>query len=100
MMHPIIAFVLVLFSSVIANMITPSSIATQFVPRWLHRGLFFVLPSVNLLSESKFFAISSAKLRQTPWTEHVIALGYGLDYALVFLLLAAWAFRRRSLARE
>ncbi len=100
MMHPIFAFVLVLFSGVVANTVAPSSMATQLIPRWLHRGLFFVLPSVNLLSESKFLAISSAKLRQTPWTEHVTALAYGLDYALVFLLFAAWAFRRRSLARE
>jgi hypothetical protein len=27
-------------------------------------------------------------------------LSYGLDYALVFFLLAVWSFRRRSLSRD
>lgn len=100
MMHPILAFVIVLFSSVTANMVTPSSLGAFFLPQWLRQGLFFALPSVNLLSESNFLAISSATVKQTPWTQHFTAIAYGLDYALVFLLLAAWAFRRRSLARE
>jgi ABC-type transport system involved in multi-copper enzyme maturation permease subunit len=100
MMHPIFAFVIVLITSVMANMLAPSSLGAQFLPLWLRRGLFFALPSVNLLSESNFLAITSAKLKQTTWTQHVTALAYGLDYALVCLLLAAWAFRRRSLARE
>lgn len=100
MMHPILAFVIVLFSSVMANMVAPSSLGAFFLPQWLRRGLFFALPSVNLLSESNFLAISSATVKQTPWTQHCTAIAYGLDYALVFLLLAAWSFRRRSLARE
>jgi len=52
-----------------------------------------------LLAESNFLAVNSAKLKPTPWTDHVTALVYGIDYALVFLMLAVWAFRRRSLAR-
>jgi ABC-type transport system involved in multi-copper enzyme maturation permease subunit len=99
-MHPILAFVIVMISSVIANMVVPSSLGLQSLPFWLRRGLFFVLPSVNLLSESKFLAITSASLKQTPWTQHLTAIAYGLDYALLWLLLAASAFRRRSLSRE
>lgn len=100
MMHPIVAFAIVLLVSVLAGMVSPASIAFGFVPEWLRRGVYFVLPSTNLLSESRFLAITSASLRQTPWTEHLTVLAYGLDYALVFFLLAAWAFRRRSLTRE
>jgi hypothetical protein len=32
--------------------------------------------------------------------EHGTSLLYGLDYALVFLLLAMWSFRRRTLRRD
>ncbi len=99
-MHPILAFVIVLFSGVTANLVAPSSNGAFFLPEWLRRSLFFVLPSMDLLSEGKFMAITSATLAKTPWTEHLTALAYGLDWTLVCLLLAFWAFRRRSLARE
>jgi ABC-type transport system involved in multi-copper enzyme maturation permease subunit len=99
-MHPVFAFICVLFSAVLASMVVPSSNAAHFLPEWIRRALFFVLPSVNLLSESNFLAINYATLKQTPWTQHATALAYGLDYAAVFLLLAAWAFRRRALTRE
>ena len=56
--------------------------------------------STDLLSETNFLAITAATLKQRPWSEHATALVYGLDYALVCFLLAAWTFRRRSLARE
>jgi ABC-type transport system involved in multi-copper enzyme maturation permease subunit len=100
LMHPVFAFVLVMFGGITATMVSPSSMAWSFLPAWLRRALFVALPSVNLLSEDRFLAISSAKLKQTPWTEHLTGLAYGLDYALVCLLLAFYAFRRRSLARD
>ncbi len=100
MMHPVFAFVIVMFGGMIAGMVSPSSMSLAFLPEWLRRGLFVLLPSVDLLSEDRFLAITSAKLQQTPWTEHLTGLAHGLDYALVCLLLAFWAFRRRSLARE
>lgn len=99
-LHPIIAFVIVMFAGVVADLVAPSSIGAAFLPEWLRRGLFFVLPSMNLLSESNFLALTSTSLKPPPWTDHLTALAYGLDYALVCFLLAAWSFRRRSLARE
>jgi len=99
-MHPVFAFVIVMFGGMIAGMVSPSSMALAFLPEWLRRGLFVLLPSVDLLSEGRFLAITSAKLQQTPWTEHLTGLAYGLNYALVCMLLAFWAFRRRSLAQE
>jgi ABC-type transport system involved in multi-copper enzyme maturation permease subunit len=100
MMHPIFAFIAVLLSSVVASLVSPSSIGALFLPEWIHRSLFFVLPSVNLLSESQFLAITASTLKSTPWRDHLTAVVYGLDYALVLFLFAAWSFRRRSLARE
>ena len=99
-MHPIFAFVIVMVAGVMANMVAPSSIGASFLPAWLRAGLFYVLPSMNLLSETNFLAITASNLKQVPWTQHVTALAYGLDQALVCLLFAAWAFRRRGLARE
>ena len=99
-MHPIFAFVIVMLAGVLANMVGPSSMGAAFLPQWLRSGLFVLLPSMDLLSETNFLAISSASLEKTPWTHHLTALAYGLDQALVCLLFAAWAFRRRGLTRE
>jgi ABC-type transport system involved in multi-copper enzyme maturation permease subunit len=100
LMHPIFAFVIVMVSGVLANLAAPSSVGIAFLPQGIRKALFYGLPSMNLLSETNFLAIASAKLEPTPWTQHVTALAYGLDQALVCLLLAAWAFRRRGLTRE
>jgi hypothetical protein len=100
LMHPIFAFVIVMVSGVLASLAAPSSMGAAFLPQAIRKALFYGLPSMNLLSETNFLAIASAKLEPTPWTQHVTALAYGLDQALVCLLLAAWAFRRRSLTRE
>jgi ABC-type transport system involved in multi-copper enzyme maturation permease subunit len=100
MMHPLFAFTLVMIAGVLADMCAPSSFGANFLPQWLRSGLFYVLPSMNLLSETNFLAITSANLKPTPWTDHLTALVYGLDQAVVCLLLAAWAFRRRGLTRE
>jgi len=99
-MHPVFAFVAVMFAGLLANMVSPESLGAAFLPQWLRTGLFYVLPSLNLLSEDRFLAITAATLKQTPWNEHAIALAHGQDYALVALLLAAFSFRRRSLARD
>jgi ABC-type transport system involved in multi-copper enzyme maturation permease subunit len=99
-MHQVLAFAIVLVLGVLASLVSPSSIGLFFLPGGLREGLFFVLPSMNLLSESSFLAITSASLKRTPWTQHLTALAYGLDYGLICFLFAAWAFRRRSLTRE
>ena len=100
LMHPIFAFAIVMIAGVAANLVAPSSTGAAFLPPWLHSGLFYLLPSMSLLSETNFLAITSASLEQTPWTQHLTALVYGLDQSLVCLLLAAWTFRRRGLTRE
>jgi hypothetical protein len=41
--------------------------------------------------------ITQAELKSLPWTHHLTVLAYGLDWAVVFFLLAAWSFRRRPL---
>ena len=97
-MHPVIAFVIVLLASVLAGMVTPGG--SSILPGWLRAGLHIVLPSTNLLSESNFLTITQASIKQIPWTNHLIALAHGLDYALVCFLLAAWSFRDRSLSRD
>jgi len=53
-----------------------------------------------LLSEERFLTITHAALKQATWLEHLTTLAYGLDYALVFLLLAIWSFRYRSLTHD
>jgi ABC-type transport system involved in multi-copper enzyme maturation permease subunit len=98
-MHPILAFCIVLVTMIGAGLVAPGN-AETFMPDWLRTGLFYVFPSSNLLSETRFLTITRATLRAAVWTDHAIALVYGLDYALVCFLLAAWIFRSRSLSRD
>jgi ABC-type transport system involved in multi-copper enzyme maturation permease subunit len=99
-MHPVVAFGIVLVMAVVTGMVAPSNHPPAFPPPWLRSGLYFVLPSTGLLSETRFLTITQADLKRVAWSSHVTALAYGLDYALVCFLLAAWSFRRRNLARE
>jgi hypothetical protein len=55
---------------------------------------------MDLLSESRFLGMTQASLNPISWTNHVTALAYGLDYALVLFLIAVWSFRRRPLTRD
>jgi len=70
------------------------------VLRQLMRGVYWLLPSTNLLSESRFIELTKASLEKVRWMEHLTAIAYGLDYALVLLLLAMWSFHYRSLKRD
>lgn len=97
-MHPVFAFAIVLVISVLAGMVTPDS--GGFLPQALKSVLFVVLPSTNLLGETRFLTITQATLKPIPWSDHATALAYGLDYALVCFLLAIRAFRTRSLTRD
>jgi hypothetical protein len=99
MMHPVFAFVIVLITSVLANIVTPAAQSTLF-PGWVQRGLYAVLPSADLLSESNFLTLTRASLKEIAWPDHLVILSYGADYALVFFLLAAWSFRYRDLVRD
>ncbi len=98
-MHPILAFAATVFVAVLAGLLAPSD-TVGWLPVWLKDGIYIILPSTDMLSEEKFLALTKASVMKTTWTEHLTALSYGLDYALVLFLLAMWAFRRRSLTRE
>jgi ABC-type transport system involved in multi-copper enzyme maturation permease subunit len=98
-MHPIVAFCIVLVVMIVAGLVAPGNPQT-FMPDWLRTGLFYVLPSSSLLSETRFLTITRATLRAALWTDHATALVYGVDYALVCFLLAAWIFHSRSLSRD
>jgi ABC-type transport system involved in multi-copper enzyme maturation permease subunit len=93
-MHPVIAFAIVMLSGALAGLATPDS---RVLPAGLRHAIYYALPSFDLLSESRFVAITQAQLKALPWTNHLTTLTYGLDWAVVFFLLAAWSFRRRPL---
>jgi len=100
MMHPFLAVGVTVVISTVANMVTPSSRSFSYLPHWLVKAVYDVLPSVDLLSEARFLAITQASLKPVPFSEHLTALAYGLDCALVLFLLAAWRFGRLNLTRE
>jgi hypothetical protein len=99
LMHPVFAFGIVLVSSVVASMIGPGSHLAN-IPQSIQKVLYVILPSTDLLSESNFLSITETSLKRMAWTDHLLALSYGLDYALVCFLLAVWSFRYRSLTRD
>jgi ABC-2 type transport system ATP-binding protein len=55
-----------------------------------------VFLSSHILPEVEQGCVS---LQKVTWDVHAITLAYGLDYALVWFLLAVWSFQRRSLLR-
>jgi ABC-type transport system involved in multi-copper enzyme maturation permease subunit len=96
LVHPVVSFAIVLVIMVLESIVQPASRA-WFLPAWIKAGLYAVLPSPEVLWETRFLTITVASLKGTsPW-HHVTALAYGLDWALVFFLLAAWLFSRRSI---
>ncbi len=97
-LHPVVGFAIVLVIAVLASLVVPPE-HFAFMPDWLRQGIYVVLPSTELLSETRFLTITKSSLQPTPWTHHLTALAYGLDYALVCFLLAVWSFRKRSLSR-
>ena len=100
MMHPVMAFGLVLVTSVLTFMVSPGARPPAFLPGPLRAIVYTLLPSTELLSESRFLTITQTSLEKITWDVHAITLSYGLDYALVCFLLAVWSFRRRSLSRD
>jgi ABC-type transport system involved in multi-copper enzyme maturation permease subunit len=98
-MHPIISFAVMLVIMVLETIVAPASRA-PYLPVWLKAGLYAVLPSPDVLSETRFLTITEASLKRTPALHHLTALAYGLDWTLVFFLLAAWLFSRRSLVHD
>ena len=99
-LHPVVSFGIVVLVAVLTSMVAPGTTASGIFKPWIRMPLYAILPSTSLLSEDRFLTITRASLNRTTWLEHAITLGYGLDYALVFLLLAMWSFHYRSLKRD
>jgi ABC-type transport system involved in multi-copper enzyme maturation permease subunit len=101
LIRPIVTMGIVALLALGAAMVSsPNFTPHRVVLRQLVRGLYWILPSTNLLSESRFLEITHASLKQTGWLEHLTTIAYGLDYALVCLVLAMWSFHYRSLKRD
>jgi ABC-type transport system involved in multi-copper enzyme maturation permease subunit len=97
MLHPILDMaIIVVLATLIAMFESPS----KLIPDWARLPVHLFLPLTSLLSEQRFLAITRASVKPYPWTNHLTALAYGLDYALVCFLLAVAVFQRRSLSRD
>jgi ABC-type transport system involved in multi-copper enzyme maturation permease subunit len=96
----VMSMVWVMGIAIVNSIVQPG--AGDWKPRlmWLKTALYYVLPSTSLLSEERFLSLRQAALRPTTWLEHGTSLLYGIDYAVVFLLLAMWSFSGRSLRRD
>jgi len=97
LVHPIVvmAGVLILMSLIKVFESSSSSMAA-----WIRLRVHYILPLTNLISEERFTVITKAARHPFPWTGHVTALVYGLNYALVCFLLATLIFRLRGLSRD
>jgi ABC-type transport system involved in multi-copper enzyme maturation permease subunit len=98
-LHPIVTMAVVaVIISVIRILVSPG--AANY-PAWIRIPLHVTLPfTTTVLSEDRFFSMTLQSLHRYPWTFHATALAYGLNYALVCFLLAAFLFHRRSLATD
>jgi len=97
LLHPVFVIGIV---GILATLVQMSGSPRSGIPVWIRAPLHFALPLTGLLSEERFLVITRASLKPYPWTNHLTALAYGLDYALVWFLLAALVFQYRNLARD
>ena len=100
-MHPVVAWGITTAIAVAVLIVEPTGQPVKNVAwRWIKNVLYAVLPSSGLLSEGRFLTIKEAAIKRTGWLDHVTTLSYGLDYALVLLLIAMWSFHSKSLRRD
>lgn len=99
-LHPAIACAITIAIALLANILGPTTAAARYWKPWIRLPLYTILPSTGLLSESRFMSLTQGSLKPMTWLQHLAALSYGLDYALVCLLLAVWSFHYRSLRRD
>ncbi|MGA9882534.1 MAG: ABC transporter permease subunit [Candidatus Acidiferrales bacterium] len=99
-LQPVIAWVITIGIAIMAAIVGPSAAAATYWKPWIRLPLYAILPSTGLLSESRFMSLTQASLKPMTWLQHATALSYGLDYALICLLLAMWSFHYRSLRRD
>lgn len=84
----------------LTDFVAPGSAAWVEKLRWLKTGLYYLLPSTHLLTEGRFLSLRQAAIKQATWIEHAVSLAYGLDCALILVLLAMWSFHYRSLKQD
>ncbi len=99
-MHPVVAWAITVIVAVLAGIVAPTYVLSSLWKPWIRKPLYAILPSTGLLSEDRFLALTQSSLKPMTWLNHLTALAYGLDYALVCLLLAMWSFHYRSLRRD
>jgi ABC-type transport system involved in multi-copper enzyme maturation permease subunit len=97
LLHPVFVIGLVAVLATVARVFGSTQTG---MPDWIRMPVHLALPLTDLLSEQRFLAITRASLKPYPWTNHLTALAYGLDYALVWFLLAVLVFQYRSLSRD
>ncbi|MGH9611697.1 MAG: ABC transporter permease subunit, partial [Bryobacteraceae bacterium] len=97
-LHPFVAMGITIVIGILAHAATGQGL--QFLPEWMRAPLAYVLPSTNLLSEVRFLTLTRTSLKPAPIADHLTALAYGLDYAAILFLLAAWAFRKRRVTGD
>ncbi len=98
-LHPIVTMAIVaVIIAVIRILVSPGA---GDYPAWSRVPLHVFLPLTTcVLSEDRFFSMTQESLHRYPWTYHITALAYGLDYAFVCFLLAVVVFRRRNLSSD
>lgn len=98
-LHPMVTMAMVaILIAVIRILVSPG--AADY-PAWIRVPPHIFLPlTTSVLSEDRFFSMTQESLHRYPWTYHITALAYGLDYALVCCLLAALVFQRRNLSNN
>lgn len=96
-LHPVFVMGIIV---VLATLVETFQRASNHIPGWIRLPVHLVLPLTNLLSEERFLVITRASLKPFPWTNHLTALTYGLNYAFVWFLLAVLLFQYRSLSRD
>jgi ABC-type transport system involved in multi-copper enzyme maturation permease subunit len=99
-LHPVVTMGISLIVAVAALIVLPTGKTIASNWEYLKIPVWVALPSTALLSEDRFLTITHASLKPAGWLEHVTTLSYGLDYALVLLLVAMWAFHYQSLTRD
>jgi len=98
-LHPIVTMAVAAIISLVAWVLVSPGAANY--PAWIRVPLHVILPlTPSVLSEDRFFSMTQQTLQRYPWAFHATALVYGLNYAFVCFLLAAFLFERRSLAGE
>lgn len=97
MLHPVLVMGAVV---ILATLVQIFASTSTHIPAWVRLPVHYILPLTGLLSEDRFLSITRASLKPFPWTYHLTALSYGIDYALVLFLLAVFVFQQRSLSRD